>query len=138
MQMPKALLEADTLSEVLKGRDPQIDANARKYLAQHGRFTISVIFRYEILKGLKAKRAIKQIQNFINFCEQSLVLRLTDQAIEIATDVYTDLHARGQLIGDADILIAGIALANQLPVVTIELCLNKGANSCIMDHVKVK
>ncbi len=118
MQMPKALLDTDTLSEVLKGRDPQIDANARKYLAQHGRFTISVISRYEILKGLKAKRAIKQIQNFINFCQQSLVLGLTDQAIEIATDVYTDLHARGQLIGDADILIAGIALANQLPVVT--------------------
>lgn len=107
MQMPKALLDTDTLSEVLKGRDPQIEANARKYLAQYGKFIISMIYSYEILKGLKAKSAVKQIKNFINFCQQNVVLGLTDQAVEIATDIYADLHTCGQLIGDADILIAG-------------------------------
>lgn len=35
-----------------------------------------------------------------------------------AADIYADLSARGELIGDADILIAATALAHGLGVVT--------------------
>jgi predicted nucleic acid-binding protein len=35
-----------------------------------------------------------------------------------ATDIYADLYRRGELIGDADILIAASALANGFAIVT--------------------
>jgi tRNA(fMet)-specific endonuclease VapC len=36
----------------------------------------------------------------------------------LAGAIYTDLKSRGQLIGTQDILIAGICLANNLPIYT--------------------
>jgi tRNA(fMet)-specific endonuclease VapC len=49
--MNPALLDTDTLSEVLKRRDQIVLANARAYLAQHGQFTFSAVTRYEIRRG---------------------------------------------------------------------------------------
>jgi tRNA(fMet)-specific endonuclease VapC len=43
---------------------------------------------------------------------------LTDDVILQAADIYADLYKRGELIADADILIAASALANSLGVVT--------------------
>jgi tRNA(fMet)-specific endonuclease VapC len=53
--MPPVLLDTDTLSEVMKTRHPQVRQSAGQYLARYGRFTFSIITRYEILRGLKAK-----------------------------------------------------------------------------------
>jgi tRNA(fMet)-specific endonuclease VapC len=39
---------------------------------------------------------------------------LSESAIVEAAEIYADLYRRGQLIGDADILIAAVALANNL------------------------
>ena len=41
-------------------------------------------------------------------------LPITDRVIERAAELYADLYKRGQLIGDADILIAATALASGL------------------------
>jgi len=38
--------------------------------------------------------------------------------VAAASDIYADLHRRGELIGDADILIAASALVNGFGVVT--------------------
>lgn len=116
--MPPALLDTDTLSEVMKARDPQVRQHARRYLARHGRFTFSIITRYEILRGLKAKEATRQIEAFEQRCRRSNVLPLTDEIIVRAADIYADLHRRGQLISDADILIAATALVRGLTLVT--------------------
>ena len=69
--MPPALLDTDTLSEVMKGRDPQVQRRARQYLASYGCFTFSIITRYEILRGLKAKGATRQIATFRERCSFS-------------------------------------------------------------------
>lgn len=49
--MPPLLLDTDTLSEVMKGRDPQVQRQARRHLADYGPFAFSIITRYEILRG---------------------------------------------------------------------------------------
>jgi len=54
-----ALLDTDTLSEIMKGRDAHVRAHARRYVATFGHFTFSIITRYEILRGLKARGAIR-------------------------------------------------------------------------------
>jgi tRNA(fMet)-specific endonuclease VapC len=116
--MPSALLDTDTLSEVMKGRDPQVQQHAQRYLARHSRFTLSVITRYEILRGLKAKGATRQIAAFEERCRQSIVLPLTDEVIVQAADIYADLYRQGQLISDADILVAATALVHGLVLIT--------------------
>ena len=83
---------------------------ARAYLADHGHFTLSIITRYAILRGLKAKGADRQIEVFETLGRQSSVLPLSDEAVARAGQVHADLSNRGELIGDADILIAASAL----------------------------
>jgi tRNA(fMet)-specific endonuclease VapC len=103
------LLDTDTLSAVMR-RQPIAVAHAKTYLAAHERFTFALITRYEILRGLYAKRAISQLVRFETLCAVSNVLPLNDAVAVRAATIYADLHQRGELIGDADILIAATAL----------------------------
>jgi tRNA(fMet)-specific endonuclease VapC len=116
--MDPSLLDTDTLSEVMKGVDTAVQDNARQYLRAFGHFTFSLITRYEILRGLKARRATRQIARFEQRCQQSVVLPITDEIIIQAADLYALLHQEGQLISDADILIAATALRHNLVMVT--------------------
>ncbi len=51
-------------------------------------------------------------------CRQSHVVPLTDEIIVLAADIYAHLYPRGQLIGDADILLAATALTHGTILVT--------------------
>jgi tRNA(fMet)-specific endonuclease VapC len=116
--MEPALLDTDTLSEIMKGVDPQVQDNARRYLTAFHHFTFSIMTRYEILRGLKARRATRQIARFEQRCQHSQVLPLTDDIIVHAAEIYALLYQQGQLISDADILIAATALQHNLVMVT--------------------
>ena len=54
--MPKSLLDTDTLSAVIK-QNPDALSHSRSYLTTYGLLTFSLITRYEVLRGLKAKGA---------------------------------------------------------------------------------
>jgi len=95
--MGPALLDTDTLSEVMKGRDTRVRERARRYLTTYCHFPFSIITRYEILRGLKAKSATRQLAAFDERCQQSNVLPLTDEIIVQAADLYADLHRHGSL-----------------------------------------
>jgi len=119
MSAPAAhLLDTDTLSEVIKGRDPWVRQAARQYLEAHGSFTFSIITRYEILRGLKARGAIRQVAAFDERCQRSTILPLSDDVAVRAADLYADLYRNGRLISDADILIAATALVHGLTLIT--------------------
>lgn len=113
-----ALLDTDMLSEVMKQRDPTVRRRAREYLAAHGHLSFSIITRYEVLRGLKAKGATQQEAAFERRCRRSEILPLTDPTILRAAEIYADLKRHGQLISDADILIAATAMAHGLTLVT--------------------
>ena len=117
MISPQVVLDTDILSALMR-KNPKVTAQARTYLIQHGQFTISIITRYEILRGLKAKQAVRQIAVFDAFCVRNKILTITDDVILQAAETYADLYRRGELIGDADILIAATALVNGFRVVT--------------------
>jgi tRNA(fMet)-specific endonuclease VapC len=103
------LLDTDILSAIMR-RNPLATEHARSYLHRHRQFTLSVITRYEILRGLLAKGSAKQLVTFDQLCAASRLLPLTDSVIVQAAGIYADLHQRGKLISDADILIAGTAI----------------------------
>jgi len=117
MSLAPVISDTDILSALMR-KNSVVVAEARTYLAQHGQFTISIITRYEILMGLKAKGATQQTARFEQFCARNTILPITDDVIIQATDIYADLYRRGELIGDADILIAATALMNGFGVVT--------------------
>jgi tRNA(fMet)-specific endonuclease VapC len=90
MASAQLVLDTDTLSAIMR-RNSVVLAKARTYLAEHGQFTISIITRYEILRGLRAKDATRQAVIFDQFCSRNVVLPLTDEAIIEAADIYADL-----------------------------------------------
>jgi tRNA(fMet)-specific endonuclease VapC len=120
MPQAPALLDTDILSELLK-QHPQVTYRARIYLAEHGRIAFSIITRYEILRGLKAKQARAQEAAFEALCQGCVILPLTDRVIDRAATLYAELYRRGTLLPDADLLIAATALDAQLTVVTNNL-----------------
>ena len=118
MAAAPSLLDTDTLSEIIKGRNAHVLVKAQEYLAAYGHFRFSILTRYEILRGLKAKQATRQISLFEQRCRKSEVFPLSDEVVVRATDIYAWLHQRGQLIGDADIIIAATALVHGLALIT--------------------
>ena len=117
MNSPEFILDTDILSLLMR-KNAAVLARAGAYLSEHQQFTISIITRYEILRGLKAKGALKQAERFEHFCVRNRVLPIDDTVIVQAADIYADLYRRGELIADADILIAASALANGCGIVT--------------------
>ena len=115
--MSKVLLDTDILSSLMRN-NPNVTLKAQNYLKLHSKFTISIITRYEILRGLKAKSATAQIAAFEKFCLVSEILPISDSIIVKASDIYADLHKKGLLITDADILIASTALEHSLTLIT--------------------
>lgn len=116
--MLPAMLDTDILSEVMSSRNPVVQERALTYLAEHQRLSFSLITRYEILRGLEAKHATRQILAFDELCYASTVLPLTDPIVVQAAGIYADLRQQGQLVSDADILIAATAITYGLALVT--------------------
>ena len=130
--MAPSLLDTDILSDVLKKND-SVRQHAIRYLSEERRFTFSIITRYEILRGLKAKQADRQITAFDALCVASNILPLTDAIIVKASDIYAYLKRNGLLISDADILIASTALTHDLVLVT-----NNVEHFARIDRLKVE
>ena len=61
--MPVLLLNTDTLSEIIKRRNTAVVRKADEYVARHGPFSFSLMTRFEILRGLKAKHATAQLSS---------------------------------------------------------------------------
>jgi len=70
------------------------------------------------LNGLLYKDANKQLQRFREFVGYNSVLPLTVESTEWSASIYAELRRLGKVISHNDVLIAGIAIANDLCLVT--------------------
>ena len=113
----QALIDTDILSAIMR-KNPLAIERARSYLMTYRQLTFSVITRYEVLRGLLARGAAKQLDAFDQLCATSRVLPLTETIIVQAATIYADLKKRGELVSDADILIAATAIVHGLAIVT--------------------
>jgi tRNA(fMet)-specific endonuclease VapC len=116
--MAQCLLDTDILSEVIKQKNVVVAKRAASYLSVNHHFTISAITRYEIIRGLKAKAANKQLRQFAVFCQHSEIIPLTDAIFDRAADLWVATHAAGRPKKDADLLIAATALEHGLSLIT--------------------
>src|SRR5438045_107195 len=94
--MSSCLLDTDILSEVLKQKNPTVVQKAAAYLQAHQHFTFSAVTRYEIVRGLKAKGATRQLTQFATFCAHSLIVPVTDAVFDRGADLWVSAHAGGR------------------------------------------
>ncbi len=108
--MDAALLDTDILSEVLKRKDQRVLANAGQYIAQHQRLAFSAITAYEIVRGLRAKRATRQLTGFLKTVGTSDVFPADMPVLMRASELWADATNGGHPHDDADLIIAATAL----------------------------
>jgi tRNA(fMet)-specific endonuclease VapC len=113
----ESLVDTDILSFYFKG-DEKVVNKFNDYLREFDVINISIITYYEILGGLKFKNAERQIKEFEEFVANNTIIHISEESAKISGDVYADLRQKGITIGTSDILIAGIAIENELTLIT--------------------
>jgi len=76
---------------------------------------LTAISVFELYAGVEGKRRLDQIETFIR---DLTILPLDVIEAALAGKIFTQLKSKGHLIGNHDILIAAICLANGLPLYT--------------------
>jgi len=110
----KYLLDTNIISYYLKG----IENLREKITTNIDSLCISIISYYEIVSGLQSIDANKRINEFEKFCKLIEIINLDKASILASCKIYASLKKSGKLIDDIDILIAGIALSNNLVMIT--------------------
>jgi len=110
----KYLLDTNIISYYLKG----IENLKEKITSNIDSLSISIISYYEIISGLQSIDANKRINEFEKFCKLIDIINLDKASILASCKIYASLKKSGRLIDDIDILIAGIALSNNLVMIT--------------------
>jgi predicted nucleic acid-binding protein len=121
VRIEPVVLDSDTLSELSRGH-PKITARARNYLEAHGRLTITAVSLFERLRGYRAalkdgKPFETHLRRFEAFAATCIVLPLDGAAADRAAILWAAL-GRKERRALGDLLIAGIACAHGLPLVT--------------------
>jgi tRNA(fMet)-specific endonuclease VapC len=114
----KALLDTDTLSEILKGVDRMIFARSQRYLSDFGRYTTSTLSVMEIVAGYHRRSSERGIQRVLSLVSSAELLTLDLRSAETAGRIAGDLQRTGRSIGIVDPMIAAIAIQHGLTLVT--------------------
>lgn len=115
--MTESLVDTDILYFYFKG-DPKVISKFNDYLQRFDVINISIITYYEILGGLNFKKAEKQLKEFEEFIANNTIIHISEESAKISGNIYADLRQKGITIGTSDILIAGIAIENELTLIT--------------------
>lgn len=115
--MKPSMLDTDILSEFLRG-NLKVISKVDEHLKEFGFISLSIITYYEIPNGLLYKDARKQLSRFEKFVTLNRVIPLTLQNAKIAASIHADLRKKGTEIGHTDTLIAAIAIANEMQLIT--------------------
>ncbi len=115
------LIDSDTLSELSRGHSKVTDA-ARRYLAVHGRLTISAITVFERLRGYRSaihagKPYAEHEKGFRALVATCRVLPVDLDVADHASNFWAQLGVRKRM-ALGDILIAATASAFDLALVT--------------------
>ena len=109
-------LDSDIVIEILRGNETVI--NKMESLPQETLINITGLTVYELYKGvlyIGAKKLETDLEKFLQSVE---VLQLDSYIERKAGEIYAYLKKKGEIISDADILIAATVLVNESVLVT--------------------
>jgi tRNA(fMet)-specific endonuclease VapC len=115
--MKPCLLDTDILSLFFRNH-PQVVENCNLYLQEYEQLSFSLITYYEIFSGLKHRDASKQLEKFLAFSKVNRIIPLTEESVKASAVIYAELRKKGTPVDDIDLLIAGVAIANNLVLIT--------------------
>lgn len=115
--MNRVLIDTDILSYFFKG-NPNVISKFEEYLQNFDVIEVSIITYYEIISGLLAKNALKQLSIFDDFVTNCHILPMTEKSARISSNLYASLRKSGNTVDDIDLFIAGIAIENNMTLVT--------------------
>lgn len=110
-----AVTDTSIIIGFLKGHQPEVD-----YVEQalrNGTLTITAISVFELKVGLISNSKREKLLE--KFFHQVTILPFDGPAALVAARVENDLRVKGEVIGVPDTLIAGICLARNLPLYTL-------------------
>jgi tRNA(fMet)-specific endonuclease VapC len=110
-------LDANVISVILRG-NREVSARMATALTEEHQISLNALSYFEVKRGLYLPRFRRKLDAFMEFVADYGVLPLDLPALDIAADIYQDLRSKGTSLEDADILMAGIALANDAILVT--------------------
>jgi tRNA(fMet)-specific endonuclease VapC len=88
-------------------------------LTEDKKLSTSIISVYELEKGAKiSDNPAKDLQLVHNLLSELTILEFDLSAVNVSSDLYSELSKKGKLIGEFDILIAATCLAAGQTLVT--------------------
>lgn len=115
--MKKSLLDTSILIAFLRG-EKSVVTKVDTYLDEFDDLSLSIITYYEILRGLRYIGNKRELRDFEELMDKSEIITLDREVIRKASEIYVELKKKGELIGDADILIAASCLFKNMALVT--------------------
>ena len=109
------IIIADTvvIIDIFSGIDPA--ASAVEQLIDQDRLALTSITVFELFAGITGKKRIKQIDDLTTILP---VFPFEAQHSVTAAEIYNELKKTGDLIGNQDILIVGICITHDIPIIT--------------------
>jgi len=119
------VLDTNIITAILKGNE-KVKKMAQKSRLKGKEIFINGISYYEIKRGLLAVNATAQLETSELLCSQfRLVLLDTQDIFDKAAEIYANLKPRGQLVEDADILIASVVISRNFILVSADADFNR-------------
>ncbi|MEA2038380.1 MAG: type II toxin-antitoxin system VapC family toxin [Thermodesulfobacteriota bacterium] len=115
--MKRCTLDTNIITAFLKN-DSRVVERVSDYLEFFDKLTINIISYYEILRGLKDLGNEEKLCRFDSFIQENELVFITKDTIKKAAEIYAYLKKEGNLIEDADILMASTAIAEDLVLIT--------------------
>lgn len=110
-------LDTNIISALLK-ENKKIQKKLQQTRIRGSRAFITAVTYYEVKRGLLATNATKRLKKFEELSKTMPITYPNKAVFDKAAEIYADLKGRGQLIPDADILIASAAIVNNLILVS--------------------
>ncbi|WP_339095310.1 PIN domain-containing protein [Deinococcus sp. VB343] len=110
-------LDTNILIAVQK-REPQADSRYVAALAAGEVLAVPSVVRYEARRSLLAPLYTRRLNTLDNLLTFLLSLDFDQQAADIAASIYHQLRSTGQLIDEADLMIAATAVRYNATLVT--------------------
>jgi|GEM_PF-159754 len=114
------LLDTNIISAMMKRNEQVLKKLDLVEFAEEQIF-ISTITYYETKRGLLATQATQKMKEFNKLRQKYEMLGTDDEIVlDKASEIYAHLKQRGEILPDADILIAAVALTQDLTLVTAD------------------
>lgn len=110
-------LDTNIVTAHLK-RNPLVMQRIRRAVVAGHPVMLNAVSYYETKRGLLFAGAQTQLAVFEQLWQAQGIIMFDQAALDRAAKIYADLRAAGQLIEDADLLMAAIALVNDVVLVT--------------------